>query len=172
MSHRASPGKTQHFVIAKGFEIRYGRRMLIDADGYARLFFELSADPDHSHYSPEAAYQQLLLGMQPGSTLRLLNVHWPNPSPRTAFLRQMKEWQTACDDIGPGLHQSLEVFLTRAPLPFFQQILMELVIGSEEQLDWADSLPEWLWSYGIRMRLLTAIEVQDLANHVFNTRLE
>src|SRR3990170_1556469 len=95
-------GSTYGFVLAQGFRKAGADWALIDAGGKTRLFAELSADPDRPEVRPEEAYRALLASMQPGWTVRLLQIFWPDPLPRQAFFEQMQAWQEGGEESGEG----------------------------------------------------------------------
>jgi len=78
-------GSTRTFVLAKGFTQAGAHAALIGEDDTSRLFAELYADPDRPDVRPQEAYQSILSSMQPGWTLRLLQLFWPDPEPRLEF---------------------------------------------------------------------------------------
>jgi len=85
-------GKTQDFVLGQGFQELDGYIALVGQDGSQRLLAELSADPDRPEVRPQDAYRELLASLAPGWTVRLLQVTWPDPQPRQAFLAQVETW--------------------------------------------------------------------------------
>ena len=78
-------GSTRTFVLAKGFTQVGAHAALIGEDDTRRLFAELYADPDRPEVRPQEAYQAVLSSMQPGWTLRVLQLFWPDPEPRLEF---------------------------------------------------------------------------------------
>ncbi len=98
-------GSTSTFVLSKGFTQVGEHAALIGEDDTRRLFAELYADPDRPEVRPQEAFQAILSSMQPGWTLRLLQLFWPDPQPRLAFqecVESYKEWKAEGVDI---LHQ-------------------------------------------------------------------
>lgn len=166
-----TPGKTQTFVLGRGFHNRYGRQCLTDRDGNSRIFFELTADPDHARYKPENAYEQMLRSMQPGATVRFLNVYWPDPDPRQAFLDQLDGWANPPGEIATDLLQSMQSFLQTAPLPYFSRVYLECMAAGKETVSWIESLVDLLKMHGITARELSAEEVQHLVRWTFNPEL-
>ena len=75
-------GSTRTFVLAKGFTQVGSQAVLIGEDDTRRLFAELYADPDRPEVRPQEGYQAVLSSMQPGWTLRILQLFWPDPEPR------------------------------------------------------------------------------------------
>lgn len=162
------PGQTQAFVLPRGFYETYNRLLLEDEDGLPRCFFELTADPDHSHTEPGAAFEQFLSGMLPGTVLRVLHLTLPNTAPREAFLTQVRSWPLNLQAGNESLQQLMEEYLRQAPVPLFNRTIVELVVHSEEILDWADSVSEQFKPYRITARPLSAAEIQELAHWLFN----
>ena len=164
-------GQTQSFVLAQGFRQQNGHVTLIGIDGKERWFAELTADSDRPEVRPEEAYRALLSSMQPGWTVRLLQIFWPDPRPRNVFSVQVSEWGKGGGAHGEGcdlLHQGLTLFLQEAPLPFVRRTLLEFVSPGEEGLSWWEGLPVSLQGYGIQVRPLAPEEIQELARRVFN----
>ncbi len=166
-----TPGKTQAFIQCLGFKEMHGQVLLVDQEGRARVFYELEADPDHSHFQPDAAYAHLLNGLQPGSTVRFLKFYWPNAAPRREFVRQMTAWQSNLQKRRPELQRGLEQFLASAPLPYFGRTLLECVVESVESQAWIDTVPALLLEFGIEARRLPPDEVQSLALTIFHPEL-
>ena len=85
-------GSTRAFVLAKGFTQVGNHAALIGEDDTRRLFAEIFADPDRPEARPQEAYKAILSSMQPGWTLRLLQLFWPDPEPRLEFQKQVEWW--------------------------------------------------------------------------------
>src|SRR5215208_3517719 len=100
-------GSTRTFVLTKGFTQVGSHSALIGEDNTKRLFAELYADPDRPEVRPQEAYQAILSSMQPGWTIRLLQLFWPDPEPRLAFQHQVQSWQTPTSDGLDILYQGL-----------------------------------------------------------------
>jgi hypothetical protein len=73
-------GSTRAFVLAKGFTQVGNHAALIGEDDTRRLFAEVYADPDRPEARPQEAYMAIISSTQPGWTLRLLQLFWPDPS--------------------------------------------------------------------------------------------
>ena len=80
----AEVGTTHTFVLGKGVVQVGALAALLGDDDTKRLFAELYADLDRPEVRPQEAYQAILSSMQPGWTLRLLQLFWPDPAPRLA----------------------------------------------------------------------------------------
>jgi hypothetical protein len=110
----ARVGSTRDLVAAGGFREARGERFLAGADGTARFFLELLADPDHPAFRPKEAWASLLSALPPGWGLRVLLWTWPDPAGRRAFREAAAGWP------GPAELRAelLEGFGVRAvPLP-------------------------------------------------------
>ena len=102
-------GSTRTFVLGKGI-VQIGRySALIGEDDTRRLFAELYADPDRPEVRPQEAYQAILSSMQPGWTLRLLQLFWPDPVPRLAFQERVEKWGVPSDEGLDILFQGLSM---------------------------------------------------------------
>ena len=168
-----SVGRSQGFVLAKGFEQVGDRIALIGHDGGRRLFGELTADPDRLDVRPDDAYRALLSSMQPGWAVRLLQIRWPDPQPRGVFLTQIRGWEEAERVEGLALlGQGLALFLEEAPLPFRCRTILEAVMSGEEGLAWWEGLSGLLGLYGLHIRQMSAGKIEELARQIFNPDLE
>ena len=87
-------GTSRVFVLSKGIVQAGVYAALIGEDDTRRLFAEVHADPDRPEVRPGEAYKAMLSSMQPGWTLRLLQIFWPDPKPRSEFERQTQKWGT------------------------------------------------------------------------------
>ena len=170
-------GSSQAFVLARGLQQVGEYWVLIGEDGRQRLFAELTADPDRPDVRPIDAYRALLSSMQPGWTVRTLQIFWPDPLPRQAFYEQFEQWDAKdSDSESEGaqlLHQSLSLFLQEFPLPFVRRTIMEFVlVGGTESLSWWEGISATIRAYGVKVTPLTADEIQALAHWVFNPALD
>ena len=100
-------GTTHAFVLSKGLIQVANHAALIGEDDTRRLFAELHADPDRPEVRPPEAYQAILSSMQPGWTLRLLQLFWPDPEPRLAFQEHVKDYKQRGAEGLDILHQGL-----------------------------------------------------------------
>ena len=166
-------GQTQGFVLARDLRQVGEFYALTGADGQMRLFMELNADPDRPEVRPGQAYAQVLASMQPGWTLRLLRVTWPDPAPRRAFRAQMDAWSEPGTDGLRLLFDGLALFVESAPLPYERRTILEFStpeIGKPESLAWWESLPHLLSSYGFRAIFLDGEATLALARWLFNPK--
>ena len=161
-------GTTHQFVLSKGFTQAGPYAALIGADNTKRLFAELFSDPDRADARPQEAYQALLSSMQPGWTLRLLQLFWPDPVPRDAFHQQVQNWQDGKSEGLSILHQGLLLSIQQSSLPFARRTVLEFVFPGEEGLPWWDGMAGLCQGFGIRVAPLDAEQIQALARWVFN----
>jgi hypothetical protein len=165
-------GFSQEFVLARGLRQIDDLWALVGDDGSLRVFAEVTADPDRPDVRPHEAYQVLLSSMQPGWTVRVLQIFWPDPSPRQAFQEQAKTWNVD----GEGLcllHQSLLLYTQESPLPFNRRTILEYVLPpGEEGLSWWQGIEGWWYTFGLRVVPLGGNEIQQLAHWIFNPTLE
>ena len=161
-------GTTHHFVLSKGITQAGSYAALTGADNTKRIFAELFADPDRSDVRPQEAYQALLSSIQPGWTLRLLQLFWPDPVPRDAFQEQVKNWQDGKSEGLFILHQGLLLSIQQSPLPFARRTVLEFVVSGDEGLAWWDGMSGLCQGFGIRVVPLSAEQIQALARWVFN----
>ncbi len=183
-------GSSQSFVIAQGFRQIGEHWALIGHDGSLRWFAQLTADPDSPSVRPDEAYRALLASMQPGWTLRWLQIFWPDSIPRKAFFEHVQDW---CEPGGERegrelLRQGLLLFIQGAPLPFMRRTILEFVSPGDEgqalRLNshrpavlsggqaWWSGLPGLLAAYGVRVEPLSVDEVQELAGWIFDPQIE
>jgi hypothetical protein len=78
-------GETRKFVLASGFVIVDSFDALVGEDNTKRLFAELTANTDRPDVRPADAYHAMLTSIQPGWTIRLMQIFWPDPGPRETF---------------------------------------------------------------------------------------
>jgi hypothetical protein len=169
-------GNTRDFVLGQGFEEIEGYTALLARDGSRRLIAELFADPDRPAARPQEAYQELLASCAPGWTARLLQVTWPDPAPRRAFLAQVEAWRPAEAGEPEGLAaigQGLRLFLEAFPLPYRRRTLLEFVLPpGEASLGWWGGLGGMLRPYGLALVPLGQDEITALAQRLLNPELE
>jgi hypothetical protein len=165
-------GSTRDFVLARGFTQVGNHAALIGEDGTRRLFAEVVADPDRPEVRPQEAYQAMLSSMQPGWTLRLLQLFWPDPEPRVAFQRQAQAWQSPANEGLDILLQGLTLAVQESPLPFARRTVLEFVLPEEEGTAWWEGLAGLCAGFGLRVRFLAQTEVEELARWVLNPSLE
>jgi len=165
-------GSTRMFVLAKGFTQVGKQAALIGEDDTCRLFAEIYADPDRPEVRPMEAYKSILSSMQPGWTLRLLQLFWPDPEPRLAFQNQITKW-TAHDTEGLDiLHQGLLLAVQEYPLPFVRRTVLEFVLSGDEGIAWWDGLNGLCAGFGLKLRYLNQVDIEMLTRWVLNPTLE
>jgi hypothetical protein len=164
-------GTTHNFVLAQGFAKIGSYDALLGADGTKRLFAELHADPDRPDVRPQEAYHALLTSMQPGWTLRLLQVFWPDPPPREVFFEQAKKWQDGYAEGLSILHQGLLLGIQGAPLPFSRRTILEFVYMGEEGLAWWMGIEGIVKQYGIHLTYLQLSGIAYTIEGLLNPKL-
>lgn len=164
-------GTTHNFVLVQGFAKVGPHDALIGADGTKRLFAELVADPDRPDVRPAEAYQSILTSMQPGWTLRLLQVFWPDPQPRLAFQCQAQGWPVPASEGLDILHQGLLFAVEQFPLPFERRTILEFVFPGEEGLAWWDGLGGLCQGFGVRISRLDARQIESVLRWIFTPSL-
>jgi hypothetical protein len=164
-------GTTHHFVLVQGFAKVGPHDALLGADGTKRLFAELVADPDRPDVRPAEAYQAILTSMQPGWTLRLLQVFWPDPEPRLAFQRQVQGWPVPASEGLDILQQGLLFAVEQYPLPFERRTILEFVFPGDEGLAWWDGLGGLCQGFGVRMSRLDSRQIESVLQWIFTPSL-
>ncbi len=165
-------GTTHEFVLSQGFGQAGNLWALIGEDDTKRLLVEVYADPDRPEVRPQEAYTAILSSMQPGWTLRLLQLFWPDPEPRVAFQRQVQHWQKPEAEGLDILHQGLLLAMQEYPLPFVRRTVLEFALPGEEGLAWWEGLSSLCASFGLRLRYLDQAAIQELTRWVLNPSLE
>jgi hypothetical protein len=170
-------GSTRTFVLAKGFTQVGGHAALIGEDDSRRLFAELFADPDRPEVRPQEGYQAMLSSMQPGWTLRLLQLFWPDPAPRLEFQKQVQTWKTPQTEGLDILHQGLALAIQEYPLPFVRRTVLEFVVPGQdtkghEQVAWWEGLSGVCIGFGLRLNYLDQSAIRALSGWVLNPSLE
>ncbi len=165
-------GSTRAFVLGKGIVQIGSHSALIGEDDTRRLFAELYADPDRPEVRPQEAYQAILSSMQPGWTLRLLQLFWPDPGPRLAFQGQAEKWGVPAEEGLDILFQGLSMSIQEQPLPYIRRTIFEFVFPGDEGIAWWDGLSGLCQGFGIRVLSLSAEQIQELARWLLNPRLD
>ena len=168
----AEIGSTRTFVLAKGFTQVGAHAALIGEDDTRRLFAEVYADPDRPDVRPGEAYQAILSSMQPGWTLRLLQLFWPDPEPRQEFQRQVLKWNAPVTEGLDILHQGLSLAVREYPLPFVRRTVLEFVLPGDEGIAWWEGLMGLCVGFGLRIRHLDQGAIEGLTHWVLNPNLE
>lgn len=172
MGGQTTIGSTRSFVLAKGFAQVGTHAALIGEDDTRRLFAELYADPDRPEVRPQEAYQAILSSMQPGWTLRLLQLFWPDPGPRLAFQHQVQAWRPPSSEGLDILHQGLLLAIQESPLPFVRRTVLEFVYLADEGKAWWEGLGGVCAGFGLRLRYLDQASIESLTRWVLNPSLE
>ena len=165
-------GSTRTFVLAKGFTQVGNHAALIGEDDTRRLFAELYADPDRPEVRPQEAYQAILSSMQPGWTVRLLQLFWPDPEPRLAFQRQVQGWNSPGVEGLDILRQGLLLAVQEYPLPFVRRTILEFVLLGDEGLAWWEGLTGVCTGFGLRVHYLDQSAIRELAGWILNPHLD
>ena len=165
-------GSTRAFVLAKGFTHVGSRAALIGEDDTHRLFAELYADPDRPEVRPQEAYQAILSSMQPGGTLRLLQLFWPDPEPRLEFQNQVQGWKSSNAEGLDILHQGLLLAVQEYSLPFVRRTILEFVLPGDEGVAWWEGLTGLCSGFGLRVNYLAQRDIESLTRWVLNPNLE
>jgi hypothetical protein len=165
-------GSTRDFVLGKGI-IQIGRHStLIGEDDTRRLFAELYADPDRPEVRPQEAYQAILSSMQPGWTLRLLQLFWPDPEPRLTFQGRVEKWGVPAEEGLDILFQGLSMSIQEQSLPYIRRTILEFVFPGDEGIAWWEGLSGLCQGFGIRVLFLSTEQIQELAHWMLNPRLD
>jgi hypothetical protein len=165
-------GSTRTFVMTKGFTQVGNHAALLGEDGTRRLFIELYADPDRPEVRPQDAYQAILSSMQPGWSIRILQLFWPDPEPRLEFQKHVQTWQAPSNEGLDILYQGLLLAVQQYPLPFVRRTVLEFVLPTDEGIAWWEGLSGLCGSFGIRVRYLNQAEIEALTRWILNPDLE
>jgi hypothetical protein len=165
-------GSTRTFVLPKGYTQVGNHSALIGEDDTKRLFAEIHADPDRLDVRPQEAYQAMLSSIQPGWTLRLLQLFWPDPEPRLEFQKQVSQWETHVSEGLDILHQGLSLAVQEYPLPFVRRTVLEFVLPGDALIAWWEGLSGLCAGFGLRIRYLDRNAIEGLTRWVLNPNLE
>lgn len=165
-------GSSRTFVLSKGFGQVGSYAALIGEDDSHRLFAEVYADPDRPEVRPQEAYQAILSSMQPGWTLRLLQLFWPDPEPRLAFQRQVQSWESSEVEGLDILRQGLLLAVQEYSLPFVRRTILEFVLPGDEGLAWWEGLTGLCAGFGLYIHYLKSDQIETLTRWVLNPNLE
>ena len=168
----AGVGTTHTFVLGKGVVQIGALDALVGENDTKRLFSELYADPDRPEVRPQEAYQAILSSMQPGWTLRLLQLFWPDPVPRLAFQGQAEKWGVPTDEGLDILFQGLSMSIQEQPLPYIRRTLLEFVFPGDEGLAWWEGLNGLCQGFGLRFSPLSDEDILVLSRRVLNLNLD
>lgn len=164
-------GSTRTFVLSKGFTQAGPHAALIGDDDTRRVFAELYANPDRPEVRPQEAYQAILSSMQPGWTLRLIQLFWPDPEPRLEFHKLVRVWKTPQVEGLDILVQGLLLAVQEVPLPFVRRTVLEFVVPGNEGLAWWDGISGLCAGFGIKVHYLDQDAIMGLTNWIFNPNL-
>jgi len=164
-------GSTRTFVLAKGFTQVGQHAALIGDDDTKRLFAEIYADPDRPEVRPQEAHQAILSSMQPGWTLRVMQLFWPDPQPRLAFQKQIQNWKSPNSEGLDIMYQGLQLAVQEYPLPFVRRTVLEFVLPGEEGIAWWEGLSGICAGFGLQINYLSMIEVRGLIQWILNPNL-
>lgn len=170
--NKTEVGTTHTFVLSKGMCQVGAHSALIGDDDTRRLFAELYADPDRPEVRPQEAYQAILSSIQPGWTLRLLQLFWPDPEPRLEFQRQVQKWSAPNTEGMDILHQGLLLAVQEYPLPFVRRTILEFVLPGDEGIAWWEGLSGLSAGFGLRVHYLEKDEILTLTRWILNPKLE
>jgi hypothetical protein len=166
--NKTQVGTTHVFVLSKGMCQVGAHTALVGDDDSKRLFAELHADPDRPEVRPQEAYQAILSPMQPGWTLRLLQLFWPDPAPRLAFQEQAEQWGAPAEEGLDILFQGLSMSIQEQPLPYIRRTILEFVFPGDEGIAWWDGLSGLCQGFGLRFLPLSAEDIVVLSRQVLN----
>ena len=168
----AEIGTTHAFVMSRGFIQVGAHAALLGDDDTRRLFAEIHADPDRPEVRPQEAYTAILTSMQPGWTLRLLQLFWPDPQPRLEFQKQVTLWKLPEAEGLDILHQGLLLAVQEYPLPFVRRTVLEFVLPGDEGIAWWEGLNGLCAGFGLRVCYLDQTAIEGLTRWVLNPNLE
>ena len=168
MSDQEDLGTTEQFVIAKGFTQAGNCPALIGYDGTKRLFAELFADADRPDVRTEEAYRELFYSLQPGWTIRILQIFWPDPQPRSGFLHNVENWTNHKTEALDILHAGLLIAIQETLLPSLRRTFIEFILPGDEGLAWWEGLTGVCTAFGVQVKYLSAEEIQQLAYRIMN----
>jgi hypothetical protein len=165
-------GSTRTFLLAKGFNQIGVIAALIGEDDTRRLFAELYAAPDRPEVRLQEAYQTVLSTMQPGWTMRLLQLFWPDPEARLEFQKQAKHWKLTNTEGLDILYQGLLLAVQEYPLPFVRRTVLEFVFPGEEGIAWWEGLSGLCTGFGLRVHYLNKPQIKALTRWILNPCFE
>ena len=172
MDDQEELGTTEQFVVAKGFTQAGKYPALIGFDGTKRLFAEMFADADRLDIRVLEAYRELFYSLQPGWTVRILQIFWPDPQPRTAFLRRVENWTNHKAEALDILHAGLMLAIQETLLPSLRRTFIELILPGDEGLAWWEGLSGVCAAFGVQVKYLDAKDIQELAYRIMNPGFE
>jgi len=165
-------GTTQTFVLSQGLTNVGQHAALLGDDDTKRLFAELYADPDRPEVRPQEAYQAILSSMQPGWTLRLIQLFWPDPVPRLTFQERVEKWGAPSDEGLDILFQGLSMSIQEQPLPYIRRTILEFVFPGDEGVAWWEGLGGLCQAFGLRFFPLPGEEIMELSRRILNLKFD
>jgi len=165
-------GVSHQFVLARGLTELGGHAALLGDDDTKRLFAELYADPDRPEVRPQEAYQAILSSMQPGWTLRLLQLFWPDPTPRLTFQEQVEKWGVPAEEGLDILFRGMSMSIQEQPLPYIRRTILEFVLPGDDGVAWWEGLSGLCLGFGLRFSTLSSEDIVVLARKVINLNFE
>jgi hypothetical protein len=165
-------GTTHAFVLSKGMCQVGTLTAVVGDDDTKRLFAELYADPDRPEVRPQEAYQSILASMQPGWTMRLLQLFWPDPVPRLAFQERVEKWGVPVEEGLDILFQGLSMSIQEQPLPYIRRTILEFVYPGNEGIAWWEGLSGLCQGFGLRFAPLSGEEVLALHRRILNLKFD
>jgi hypothetical protein len=172
MADQEELGTTEQFVVAKGFTQAGKYPALIGFDGTKRLFAEMFADADRLDIRVLEAYRELFYSLQPGWTVRILQIFWPDPQPRTAFLRRVENWTNHKAEALDILHAGLMLAIQETLLPSLRRTFIEFILPGDEGLAWWEGLSGVCAAFGVQVKYLDEKDIQELAYRILNPGFE
>jgi hypothetical protein len=110
--------------------------------------------------------------MQPGWTLRLLQLFWPDPEPRLAFQGQTENWGVP-EEVGLDiLFQGLSMAIQEQPLPYIRRTILEFVFPGEEGVAWWEGLSGLCQGFGLRFSPLSSEDIIVLSRRILNLKFD
>lgn len=164
-------GYTQSFVLARGFTTVDEFDALLGHDHSRRLFAQLWADPDRPEVRPADAYLALLGSMQPGWTIRILQIFWPDPLPRERFYELVQAWPRPGHEGRSILLEGLALAVEQQGIPYTRKTVLEFVHPGPEGTPWWQSIPGICATYGVQVTYMRREEIEALAHWIFNPEL-
>jgi len=114
----------------------------------------------------------MLSSMQPGWTVRLLQLFWPDPGPRLEFQKQVMQWRPPATEGLDILHQGLLLSVQEYPLPYVRRTVIEFVLPGNEGIAWWEGLNGLCAGFGLKVFYLNQIAVEELTRWIFDPKLE
>lgn len=168
----AEVGTTHTFVLGKGIVQVGALAALLGDEDTKRLFAELYANPDRPEVRPQEACQAILSSMQPGWTLRLLQLFWPDPVPRLSFQARVENWNVPTEEGLDILFQGLSMSIQEQPLPYIRRTILEFVVPGDEGIAWWEGLSGLCQGFGVRFVPLSAADIVVLSRRILNLHFE